>query len=62
MRATHATSVLQMREGTFDPLATLAHQSAAFIVPDPVNPASKWLRPNSVLQARFVKIGAQLDV
>jgi hypothetical protein len=30
-------------------------------VPDPVNPASKWLRPTSVMQARFVKIGAQID-
>jgi hypothetical protein len=32
-----------------------------FIVPDPVNPASKWLRPTSVLHPRYVKIGAQLD-
>jgi hypothetical protein len=32
-----------------------------FIVPDPVNPASKWLRPTSVLHARYVKIGAQFD-
>jgi hypothetical protein len=32
-----------------------------FIVPDPVNPASKWLRPTSVLHPRYVKIGAQID-
>jgi hypothetical protein len=32
-----------------------------FIVPDPVNPASKWLRPTSVLHPRYVKIGAQFD-
>jgi hypothetical protein len=32
-----------------------------FIVPDPANPASKWLRPTSVLHPRYVKISAQLD-
>jgi hypothetical protein len=32
-----------------------------FIVPDPTNAASKWLRPTSVLHARYLKIGAQFD-
>jgi hypothetical protein len=41
--------------------ATTLTYNQTFIVPDPVNPASKWLRPTSVLQARFIKIGAQLD-
>jgi hypothetical protein len=41
--------------------ATPLTYNQTFIVPDPVNPASKWLRPNSVLQARFVKFSAQVD-
>jgi hypothetical protein len=41
--------------------ATPLTYNQTFIVPDPVNPASKWLRPNSVLQARFVKFSAQFD-
>ena len=41
--------------------ATPLTYNQTFIVPDPANAASKWLRPTSVLQARFVKIGAQID-
>jgi hypothetical protein len=41
--------------------ATPLTYNQTFIVPDPVTPASKWLRPTGVLQARFVKIGAQID-
>jgi hypothetical protein len=41
--------------------APVLSYNQAFIVPDPVNPASKWLRPNSVLQARYIKLSAQID-
>jgi hypothetical protein len=32
-----------------------------FVLPTAANPAGSWLRPNSVLQARFVKFSAQID-
>jgi hypothetical protein len=40
--------------------ATLTYNQT-FLVPDPVLPTSKWLRPTSVLHPRYVKIGAQFD-
>jgi hypothetical protein len=41
--------------------ATPLTYNQTFIVPDPANPASKWLRPTSVLHPRYVKISAQFD-
>ena len=42
--------------------ATPLTYNQTFIVPDPVNtPASRWLRPTSVLHPRYMKISAQLD-
>jgi len=32
-----------------------------FVLPSATNPNGSWLAPNSVLQARFVKISAQID-
>jgi hypothetical protein len=32
-----------------------------FVTPAPTSPTQAWLRPNSVLQARFVKFSAQVD-
>jgi hypothetical protein len=41
--------------------ATPLTYNQTFIVPDPVNPASKWLRPTNVLHPRYVKFSAQID-
>jgi hypothetical protein len=41
--------------------ATPLTYNQTFIVPDPVNPASKWLRPTNVLHPRYVKFSAQVD-
>jgi hypothetical protein len=44
----------------FNSAAVLTYNQT-FVLPTVANPAGSWLAPNSVLQARFFKVSAQID-
>ena len=44
--------------GNASPILTY---NQTFVLPTAANPTGSWLRPNSVLQSRFVKFSAQID-